>query len=274
MLYLVATPIGNLGDFSDRARRVLSEVDLIACEDTRTSKSLFTLLSLPPKKLIAYHEHNASLAKENVLTYLREGKDVALVCDAGTPLISDPGYKLVRACREENIPVTAVPGANAALTALQLSGLPSDSFFFQGFLPSKKTARRKRLSEIRDVDGTLIIYESPHRLEETLDDIADILGMRQTAVVREITKKFEEVRLGSPRELLEKYRQDGFPKGEIVLVIDRARREEKTLTEEELTRLIQETAATRSTRDAADIVARQTGLSKKEAYARILKVIR
>lgn len=271
MLYLVSTPIGNLGDISERARQVLETVDLVACEDTRTSGQLFTLLGIRVAALTPYHEHNADSARPKLIEKMKHGVNIALVSDAGTPLISDPGYKLVRDCYEAGVPVTTVPGANAVLSALQLSGLPSNAFYFAGFLPSKSGGRRQALTALKQVSATLIIYETPNRLEEALGDILEILGDRLMAVVREITKKFEEVRRGKVSELIAHYQGEGAPKGELVLVIDRAA-ETSDWTDEALDALIQETLASQSARDTVDKVSRLTGLPRKQIYKRVLAV--
>ena len=271
MLYLVSTPIGNLGDISERARQVLETVDLVACEDTRTSGQLFTLLGIRVAALTPYHEHNADSARPKLIEKMKHGVNIALVSDAGTPLISDPGYKLVRDCYEAGVPVTTVPGANAVLSALQLSGLPSNAFYFAGFLPSKSGGRRQALTALKQVSATLIIYETPNRLEESLGDILEILGDRLMAVVREITKKFEEVRRGKVSELIAHYQGEGAPKGELVLVIDRAA-DTSDWTDEALDALIQETLASQSARDTVDKVSRLTGLPRKQIYKRVLAV--
>ena len=281
MLYLVSTPIGNLGDISERARQVLETVDLVACEDTRTSGQLFTLLGIRVAALTPYHEHNADSARPKLIEKMKHGVNIALVSDAGTPLISDPGYKLVRDCYEAGVPVTTVPGANAVLSALQLSGLPSNAFYFAGFLPSKSGGRRQALTALKQVSATLIIYETPNRLEEALGDILEILGDRLMAVVREITKKFEEVRRGTKKfeevrrgkvsELIAHYQGEGAPKGELVLVIDRAA-DTSDWTDEALDALIQETLASQSARDTVDKVSRLTGLPRKQIYKRVLAV--
>lgn len=271
MLYLVSTPIGNLGDISERARQVLETVDLVACEDTRTSGQLFTLLGIRVAALTPYHEHNADSARPKLIEKMKHGVNIALVSDAGTPLISDPGYKLVRDCYEAGVPVTTVPGANAVLSALQLSGLPSNAFYFAGFLPSKSGGRRQALTALKQVSATLIIYETPNRLEEALGDILEILGDRLMAVVREITKKFEEVRRGKVSELIAHYQGEGAPKGELVLVIDRAA-DTSDWTDEALDALIQETLASQSARDTVDKVAHLTGLPRKQIYKRVLAV--
>ena len=206
MLILVSTPIGNLSDISNRAIETLNDADIIACEDTRTSAQLFSLIGVKAKKLIPYHEHNADSARPKIIAFLEQGLTVALVSDAGTPLISDPGYRLVRECHQKGITVTTVPGANAVLSALQLSGLPSDAFLFAGFLPNKKTARQDTLQKHKNVAATLIFYETANRLIASLEDILEVLGNREMAVVREITKKFEEVKSDTVENLLTFYK--------------------------------------------------------------------
>ncbi len=267
-LYLVATPIGNLGDISARAVDVLKSADLIACEDTRNTQKLLTLLGIGGKKLTAYHNFNAEKACPNILEHLQNGEMIALVSDAGTPLVSDPGYKLVRKCVDNGIYVTSVPGACAFLTALQLSGLPSHRFLFQGFLPPKTTARKKELTELSRVPATLIFYESPQRLEETLTDMLEILGNRFAAVVREITKKFEQTVRGTFTDLLDGYAQNGYPKGEIVIVVEPPATEKAAPVE--IDALLNQALLTMRVKDAAAFVAEQTGESKKNLYQRAL----
>lgn len=267
-LYLVATPIGNLGDISARAVDVLKSADLIACEDTRNTQKLLTLLGIGGKKLTAYHNFNAEKACPKILEHLQNDEMIALVSDAGTPLVSDPGYKLVRKCVDNGIYVTSVPGACAFLTALQLSGLPSHRFLFQGFLPPKTTARKKELTELSRVPATLIFYESPQRLEETLTDMLEILGNRFAAVVREITKKFEQTVRGTFTDLLDGYAQDGYPKGEIVIVVEPPATEKAAPVE--IDALLNQALLTMRVKDAAAFVAEQTGESKKNLYQRAL----
>lgn len=267
-LYLVATPIGNLGDISARAVDVLKSADLIACEDTRNTQKLLTLLGIGGKKLTAYHNFNAEKACPKILEHLQNDEMIALVSDAGTPLVSDPGYKLVRKCVDNGIYVTSVPGACAFLTALQLSGLPSHRFLFQGFLPSKTTARKKELTELSRVPATLIFYESPQRLEETLTDMLEILGNRFAAVVREITKKFEQTVCGTFTDLLDGYAQNGYPKGEIVIVVEPPATEKADPVE--IDALLNQALLTMRVKDAAAFVAEQTGESKKDLYQRAL----
>lgn len=267
-LYLVATPIGNLGDISARAVDVLKSADLIACEDTRNTQKLLTLLGIGGKKLTAYHNFNAEKACPKILEHLQNDEMIALVSDAGTPLVSDPGYKLVRKCVDNGIYVTSVPGACAFLTALQLSGLPSHRFLFQGFLPPKTTARKKELTELSRVPATLIFYESPQRLEETLTDMLEILGNRFAAVVREITKKFEQTVRGTFTDLLDGYAQNGYPKGEIVIVVEPPATEKADPVE--IDALLNQALLTMRVKDAAAFVAEQTGESKKNLYQRAL----
>lgn len=269
-LYLVATPIGNLGDISARAVDVLTAADVIACEDTRNTKKLLMLLGISGKKLTAYHEYNADKARPRILERLRNGEMIALVSDAGTPLVSDPGYRLVQDCINQNIYVTAVPGASAVLTALQLSGLPCHRFLFEGFLPPKSAARQKELSLLADIPATLIFYEAPQRLEETLQDMLSALGDRQVAIVREITKKFEQTVRGSFSELLAEYRQNGFPKGEIVIVVSPA--EQKSFSEDEIKNQLKAALKTMSVKEAVARIARQTSQTKKVIYRKALEI--
>ncbi len=272
MLYLVSTPIGNLKDISARAIEILQSADLIACEDTRTTGSLLNLLGIKHGALTAYHEHNADKARPALIEKLKKGVMIALVSDAGTPLVSDPGFRLVRECRIHDIPVTTVPGANAVLSALQLSGLPSDSFYFGGFLPPKSTARQQTLQDIKDLPTTVIFYDTPNRLIKTLNDILTVCGNRQMAVVREITKKFEETRLDSVQNLINYYTQNGAPKGELVLVIDRADKSQKAFSPTDIDKLILKTLKTSSVRDTAEIVSQMTQEPKKQIYKRAVEL--
>ncbi|MCA1637630.1 MAG: 16S rRNA (cytidine(1402)-2'-O)-methyltransferase [Acidobacteria bacterium] len=219
-LYLVATPIGNLADISKRALETLTSVDLIACEDTRHTGKLLNHFNIK-KKLVSYHEHNEQSRAEELAKLLEQGKSIAVVTDAGTPAICDPAFKIVQKAHEIGATVTAIPGAVAFVNALIISGLPTDSCFFGGFLPSKKNDRRKRLSDVKEIPATLCFYETPHRIAKSLIDCLKILGNRNAAIVREITKLHEEIVLGNLAELAEKFSQSDV-KGEIVLVIDRA----------------------------------------------------
>lgn len=217
-LYVVATPIGNLEDITLRALRVLREVDLIAAEDTRHTKKLLDRYGIR-KPMVSYHEHNERERAEQLIRELKGGKDVALVSDAGTPAVSDPGYVLIRRCIEEGVRVVPVPGPSALIAALCVSGLPVHRFAFEGFLPHKEGKRRKRLEELKDEERTLIFYESPHRLLKTLRDMLDILGDREIAVARELTKVHEEVFRGRINEAIEKFSSSPV-KGEITLVVE------------------------------------------------------
>ncbi|MDQ3321819.1 MAG: 16S rRNA (cytidine(1402)-2'-O)-methyltransferase [Acidobacteriota bacterium] len=218
-LYLVATPIGNLADISERALQTLKTVDVIACEDTRHSGKLLSHYGIK-KKLVSYHEHNEKERAEEFAALLQQGKSIAVISDAGTPAICDPALIIVRKSHEIGAKVVAIPGAVAFVNALIVSGLPTDSVFFGGFLPSKKTERRKRLEEVKTIPATLVFYETPHRIAKSLVDCVEVLGNRKASVVREITKLHEETVLGNLEELTEKFSQNTV-KGEIVLVIDR-----------------------------------------------------
>ena len=235
-LTLVATPIGNRADISLRAIETLKEVDIILCEDTRHTRPLIVAHGVNPKKLKRYDDHSDAGAREKIMTQLREGQDIALLSDAGLPLISDPGYKLVRECRAQNLTITAVPGANAALTALQLSGLPSDQFSFLGFLPNKSIARKKALAAWAEVPSTLILYEAKQRVAATLVDAAEVFESRKLAVCRELTKRYEEVTTGDLAKLAETYRKKEDLKGEFVIVIGPP--EKKEASEEDIERFI------------------------------------
>lgn len=271
-LYIIATPIGNITDITLRALDVLGKVDLIACEDTRISAKLASLYDISAPK-VAYHEHNADDVRPKIISEIERGGRVALISDAGTPLVSDPGYKLVEECYEKGIYVTTLPGASAPMTALVLSGLPTDRFMFAGFLPPKSAARRKVYAELVTIPATLIFFETAPRLQESLSDAADILGDRPAAVARELTKKFEEIKRGTLSELATYYRENGQPKGEIVLVIGRGQPKTKQdYTQDEIDDLIREALMqlNMSIKDASAYVAAETGMKKREVYARAL----
>jgi len=269
-LHLVATPIGNLGDISRRAAATLAGADLVACEDTRVTGKLLSLLGIEAR-LTPYHEHNAERARPAILARLRAGAVVALVSDAGTPLLSDPGYRLVRACLAEGIAVTSVPGPSALLPALQLSGLPCDRFLFAGFLPVKTVARNKALAEIGTASSTLVFYESPQRLAASLADMAAVLGARDAAVARELTKLHEEVRRGPLAELASHYAKAGPPKGEVVVVVGPPGAVPPP-EGAELDALLAAALATAGVAEAASRVAAATGLPRRQLYARALVV--
>ena len=217
-LYLVATPIGNLRDITLRALEILASCDLVACEDTRVTRKLTDHFGISTP-LTPYHDHNAEAARPKILDRLATGASVALVSDAGTPLISDPGYKLVRAAHAAGHAVTAAPGASAVPTALTVAGLPTDRFFFEGFLPAKDAARRTRIAEFARVPGTLVLFESGPRLAATLADLAAGLGPREAAICRELTKLHEEVRRGTLAALADAYASGAETRGEIVIVV-------------------------------------------------------
>ncbi len=270
-LYLVATPIGNLRDITLRALEVLAAVDAVACEDTRMTGKLLDAHGIKAPKLIIYNDHSADHARQGILDMLAQGKRVALVSDAGTPLISDPGYKLVRDAQDLGLNVTALPGANAVLTALQLSGQPTDKFSFLGFLPAKEKARQDVLKEWRDVPGTLVTYESGPRLIESLADMAMVLGGdRPAAVTRELTKMYEEVRRDTLANLVKHYQQAGEPKGEIVIVIGPGAKRE--FTEDDINARLVELLQDLSVRDAAGQVADEMGIARKQAYEFAIKL--
>lgn len=269
-LYIIATPIGNLEDITYRAVRILGEVDLIAAEDTRHSLKLLSHFGIS-KPLTSYFDHNQQIKGERILNALRQGKSVALISDAGTPCVSDPGYQLVRDAVAEKIPVVPVPGACAAITALAASGLPTDSFTFAGFPPSRQGKRRTFLSGINSLPGTLVLYEAPHRLLDTLNDIREVLGERQVIVARELTKMFEEFIRGTASEVIAAVSQ-GIVRGEVVVLIapGEAAAEENEPLEQVLRRLLSD--GTLSIKDAAKQAATISGVSRSEAYSEALRL--
>jgi 16S rRNA (cytidine1402-2'-O)-methyltransferase len=266
-LYLVATPIGNLADVTLRALAVLRGVDRIFCEDTRVTGKLLARYGISTP-LQAYHDHNAERVRPLVLAALRRAERVALVSDAGTPLVSDPGYKLVRVAIAEGLAVTAVPGPSAALTALILSGMPPDAFLFAGFLPPRQTARRRALARWAAVEATLVFYESTPRLAESLAEMAEVLGNREAAVARELTKLHEEVRRGRLADLAEHYRSQGPPRGEAVVVVGPPEPTEPD--QAEIDRRLREALAEFGVSDAAAKIAAETGLPRGDLYRRAL----
>ncbi len=264
---MVATPIGNAGDIGLRALEVLRHADSIACEDTRVTGKLMARHGIATP-LIAYHEHNAPRMRPVILERLRRGETIALVADAGTPLISDPGYKLVRAAIGAGIAVSAVPGASAAMAALVTSGLPPDRFLFVGFLPPRAAARQAELRELSGVRATLIVFESAGRLADTLADMAALLGPREAAVARELTKLYEEVRRGTLTELLTHYASAARPKGEIVVVVGPPAA--AAATDAMIDAALRRALATASPRDAVAAVAASLGAPRRRVYARAL----
>ncbi|MDV7341162.1 16S rRNA (cytidine(1402)-2'-O)-methyltransferase [Terasakiella sp. A23] len=270
-LYIVATPIGNAQDITLRALNLLKNADTILCEDTRVTGKLLMIHGISRKKTVAYHEHNAEKMRPKVLQKLHDGEVVVLVSDAGTPLINDPGYKLVRDCAELNLPYTTAPGASSVISAMVLSGLPSDRFLYLGFLPNKTAARKKVLDEVKSINATLITLESPRRVAACLKDMAEVLGNREAAVTREITKKFEEVRRAALPELASMYENED-PRGEVVLVIGPPDETQNETTAEDLDALLENALSRLSVRDAVKEVVDATGLKKREVYNRALEL--
>ncbi|HEV8430689.1 MAG TPA: 16S rRNA (cytidine(1402)-2'-O)-methyltransferase [Pyrinomonadaceae bacterium] len=270
-LYLVATPIGNLADITHRAIQVLKDVDLIACEDTRHTNKLLNHYAITTKT-ISYHEHNEQQRAAQLIEQLKEGSDIAVVSDAGTPSISDPGFRLVRAAIENEIAVVPVPGPSALIAALIAAGLPTDEFFFAGFLPSRPNARRARLSELQSVPGTLIFYEAPHRLVATLKDALEVLGEREAVVARELTKLHEEIRRGRLSELATDYAdKKNDIRGEIVVLIDRTVIGVTAKHETSIATLVDQFEQQGlDHRAALKKAARELGLSRAEAYRQLI----
>ena len=265
-LHVVATPIGNLGDVTLRALNVLAAADAVLAEDTRVSRVLLQHYGIDTP-LVPYHEHNAAAMRPQVLARLAAGQALALISDAGTPLVSDPGYKLVLDAVAAEAAVTAVPGASAVMAALVLGGLPTDRFFFEGFLPEKGGARRTRLADLAAVPGTLVFFESARRLADGLADIAAVLGPRPAAVARELTKKFEEVRRGTAAELAAHYAAEGAPRGECVVLVARPEAGGAP-SADDLDARLGAALDTLSVKDAAAVVAGETGLPRREVYGR------
>ncbi len=266
LLALVATPIGNLGDISARALETLRDADLIACEDTRVTGNLLTKFEIR-RPTLPYHDHNAETMRPKLMERLLHGETVALVSDAGMPLINDPGYKLVRAATEAGIAVTVIPGPSAPLAALVLSGLPSDRFLFAGFLPVKDGARRETLRELKAVPATLLFFETGPRLADSLGICAEVLGDRPAAVARELTKLHEEVRRAPLGALARHYAEHGAPKGEIVVVIGPPLPEEEAY---DVDAALATALHSMAVKDAAAAVAAASGRPRREIYARAL----
>lgn len=267
-LYPVATPIGNLADITIRALETLAGADLILAEDTRVTRRLLAhyAIATPTR---AFHEHNEARAQQEVVDRLAQGARIALVSDAGTPLISDPGFSLVRAARERGLSVTTAPGPSAAIAALSMSGLPSDRFLFAGFLPPKSAARQREIAMLKGVPATLIFYETGPRLADSLADLAELLGARDAVIAREITKMHEEVVAGTLPELRDRY-QGATPKGEIVLLVGPPRAE--AATEDSLDDALRAALATLPAGKAAASVAAALGLPRGQVYARALEL--
>jgi len=270
-LYFVATPIGTARDITLRALDVLASAEVIAAEDTRSLRRLMEIHGVPldGRRVIAYHDHSGGGARAGLLAALTEGKSVAYASEAGMPLIADPGYDLSRAASEAGHMVTVAPGASAGVAALTLAGLPTDAFFFAGFLPNASGARRKRLEEVSRIPGTLILYESPKRVAASLADMAEVLGDRPAALCREITKKFEEVRRAPLSELAAQLAEKGV-KGEIVVLVDRSRTQD--VNPEDLERDLRAAMRENSVKDAADIVSKLHDLPRRKVYQLALKL--
>jgi 16S rRNA (cytidine1402-2'-O)-methyltransferase len=272
-LYLVATPIGNLEDVTRRALRVLSEADVVACEDTRRTRALLEHFQIRART-VSYHEHNERERAEELARMIEEGSAVALVSDAGTPGVNDPGYRLVRACTERGLRVVPIPGPTAFVAAVTASGLPTDEFYFGGFLPARPHARREKLASVKSLRATLVFYETPHRIVQALADAREVLGEREAAVARELTKLHEEVVRGRLSELLLHFSTEGAARGEMVLVIDRDVLDEgggdKTQPNASVAELVAAFEAEGlDQRAALKRAARQLGLTRDEAYRRL-----
>ena len=271
-LYIVATPIGNLEDITQRAIRGLGEVDLIACEDTRHTRKLLNHFGIKTKT-VSYHEHNERERAEELCGLLKSGKSIAIVSDAGTPLISDPGFRIVNSAIEKGIAVVSLPGPAAFVTALVASGLPSDQFFFAGFLPARAAAKRTKLEELREVPATLIFYEAPHRISATLQMARDVLGDRNAAVARELTKLHEEIARGKLSALTQRFFEAAPVRGEMVLLISgakdsrRTRSEDDSMTPQRLSARVKELESEGfDSKSALKQAARELGLKRSEAY--------
>jgi 16S rRNA (cytidine1402-2'-O)-methyltransferase len=271
-LYLVATPIGNLRDMTLRALEILAAADLVACEDTRVTRKLFDHYGLATP-LTAYHDHNAEAVRPKILGRIAAGGAVALVSDAGTPLISDPGYRLVRAAHEAGHAVSAAPGASAVLTALTVAGLPTDRFFFEGFLPPKATAKRARIAALARIPSTLVLFESGPRIADTLSDLAAGLGAREAAIGRELTKLHEEIRRGALGDLARDYAAGAETRGEFVIVVAGPAAPEQP-DEAEIDTMLRAALARASVKDAVAEVAAATGAPRRAIYGRALELTR
>jgi len=273
-LYLVATPIGNLEDITLRALRVMREADVIACEDTRQTRKLLQHYEIT-KRMVSYHEHNEMTRAPELVVELEQGAKVALVSDAGTPLVSDPGHRLVSLCLRHHIPVVPVPGASALVAALAASGLPNAEFLFAGFLPPRSGERRRALEELARQDQTLIFYEAPHRVAEMLRDAAEVLGARHAVVAREVTKLHEEFSRGSLGELAVKF-AEREPRGEITVLIAPAEPGAQAVTapSESLAQRVQSIMKEQGVDQKAALkqAARERGLNKRDAYRELLRL--
>ena len=273
MLIIISTPIGNLGDITQRAAHLLEQADIIACEDTRQTRKLLSLLSISSSaELWAYHDHNGAKVRPKLINVMKAGQQVALASDAGTPLISDPGYKLVTACLENDIPVTAAPGPTSPIVALTLSGLPSDRFSFQGFVPQKKKAARDALEESHLLTMTQIWLETPKRLAATLKMMAGIYGNRYCVIARELTKLHETLYRGMLADLAKQFEGATILKGELVLVVDGADKHASQVSIEKISELLRARMHKMSLRDAVEEVEDLSGLPRKQIYQLALSI--
>ncbi|MBY0611583.1 MAG: 16S rRNA (cytidine(1402)-2'-O)-methyltransferase [Beijerinckiaceae bacterium] len=266
-LYLVATPIGNLRDITLRAIETLAAADIVLAEDKRVSKVLLAHFGISTP-LKSYHEHNAEAMRPEIMARLKEGAAIALISDAGTPLISDPGFKLVDAALASGFSVVPVPGASAILAALVAAGLPTDRFFFEGFLPTRSNERKRRIRMLESVPGTLVFFEAPHRVIETLVDLAAIFGARHGAVARELTKRYETVRRGTLVELASQFGGEAAPRGEVVLLVAPPSAEDEAMSDEMIDDRLRLALETLSAKDAAAVVSADLGLQRRQVYAR------
>ncbi|MFQ5928979.1 MAG: 16S rRNA (cytidine(1402)-2'-O)-methyltransferase [Acidobacteriota bacterium] len=271
-LFVVATPLGNLEDLSPRAARILAEADLIACEDTRRTRKLLNYFSIQTPST-SYHEHNERSKTSKLIALLRQGKQIALVSDAGTPLLSDPGYRLVHACREEKIPVHPVPGPSAAITALSVSGLPTDRFFFVGFLSRRAALQGRQLQEISQLDSTLLLYLSPHGLLPTLRRILEVLGNRRVFLIREMTKVHESHYFGRLQEILKALEKE-TPRGEYTLVIEGLSGHKKSSSELDAAAYVTGLMKLRglTQKEAIKAASQELGIPKREIYKKMTNV--
>ncbi|MCK2052616.1 16S rRNA (cytidine(1402)-2'-O)-methyltransferase [Methylobacterium sp. 37f] len=274
-LHVVATPIGNLKDVSFRALATLAAADAVLAEDTRVTRTLLMHYGITTP-LVAYHEHSNAAVRERMVARMQAGEALALVSDAGTPLVSDPGFKLVQAAIEAGLSVTPIPGPSAVMTAIVAAGLPTDRFFFEGFLPAKSGARCNRLEALGQIPGTLVLFESPHRLPEMLVDAVAVLGAsRPAAVARELTKLYETIRRGSLGDLAALYAEEGAPKGEVVVIIGtQAEVPDAAATDAGIDASLTAALARHSIKDAATLVAEETGQPRRVVYARALALAR
>lgn len=269
-IYIVATPIGNMADISERARSVLQNADVIACEDTRIAKKLFTLLGLETRKpFITLHDHNEEEHAAGILEMAKNGNSIALISDAGSPLISDPGYKLIRRCRQEGVCIYTIPGPCALICALQLSGLPTNKFMFAGFIPNKDKAREDLFNNLKGIDATLIFYETANRIVKTLKKAGEVFGNREMSVAREITKMYEECLNGTAEELICRFEKNE-PRGEMVLMVSPPAEKEKPYQNAE--DLLRQELAQNSLKTAVRNLVEKYGFNKNEIYELALRI--